>query len=621
MPMTKNKKQNLRNNEYYDMQAIFDGLYADSKENKIFQHLMEIIKSEENIKLAYRNIKRNGGSTTPGVDGISIKDIEKIPIDRYIKAVQNKLKWYKPKPVKRVEIPKPNGGFRPLGIPTMIDRLVQQSIKQVLEPICEAKFHEYSYGFRPNRSAENAISKVQNFIHFTKLYYVVDIDIKGFFDNVNHSKLIKQIWHLGIRDKTLLCVIKEMLKAPVVMPDGSYQNPTKGTPQGGILSPLLANIVLNELDWWISSQWETQPTKFKYKVIEHKEGHKDRGSVYRALKRTNLKEMYIVRYADDFKIFCRKRSDANKVFIAVKQWLYERLKLEINSEKSKVVNLKKNYSEFLGFKIKVVNKGGKKVVKSHVCDKAIKRETVKLIEQIKHIQRPKDVYNEAFSLNKYNSMVMGMHNYYQIATDVNSDFKKIRHRVQICMNNRFGTKIKKTGTITLKCIRDRYGQRKDIRFIHDRVVVPVGYIQHKNPMSKKSIVNNYTIEGREGIHKSLRLNMEILYRLMRSSVENQSVEYMDNRISTWCAQSGKCAITGVELEFDDIHCHHIIPKGTPFFGTDAFSNLVIVHKNVHILIHATHPNTIQKYLDLLKLTEKQINKVNSFRQKAGLEAI
>ena len=115
--------------------------------------------------------------------------------------------------------------------------------------------------------------------------------------------------------------------------------------------------------------------------------------------------------------------------------------------------------------------------------------------------------------------------------------------------------------------------------------------------------------------------MEILYRLMRSSVENQSVEYMDNRISTWCAQSGKCAITGVELEFDDIHCHHIIPKGTPFFGTDAFSNLVIVHKNVHILIHATHPNTIQKYLDLLKLTEKQINKVNSFRQKAGLEAI
>lgn len=488
--MTKNKKQNLRNNEYYDMQAIFDALYAESKENKIFQHLMEIIRSEENIKLAYRNIKRNGGSTTPGVDGISIKDVEKVPIDRYIQAVQNKLKWYKSKPVKRVEISKPNGGFRPLGIPTMIDRLVQQSIKQVIEPICEAKFHEYSYGFRPNRSAENAISKIQNFVHFTKLYYVVDIDIKGFFDNVNHGKLIKQMWHLGIRDKTLLCIIKEMLKAPVIMPDGSYQNPTKGTPQGGILSPLLANIVLNELDWWISSQWETQPTKFEYKVIEHKEEHKDRGSVYRALKRTNLKEMYIVRYADDFKIFCRKRSDANKVFIAVKQWLYDRLKLEINSEKSKVVNLKKNYSEFLGFKIKVVNKGGKKVVKSHMCDKAIEREAEKLIEQIKHIQRPKNVYNEAFSLNKYNSMVMGMHNYYQFATDVNSDFKKIRRRVQICMNNRFGSKLKKTGTITLKCIRDRYGQSKEIRFIHDRVVVPVGYIQHKNPMSKKSIVNN-----------------------------------------------------------------------------------------------------------------------------------
>ena len=111
----------------------------------------------------------------------------------------------------------------------MIDRLVQQCIKQVLEPICEAKFHEYSYGFRPNRSAENAISKVQNFIHFSKMYYVVDMDIKGFFDNVNHTKLIKQMWTLGIRDKTLLCIIKEMLKAPVVLPNGCIEHPTLGS--------------------------------------------------------------------------------------------------------------------------------------------------------------------------------------------------------------------------------------------------------------------------------------------------------------------------------------------------------------------------------------------------------
>ena len=271
------KKQSLRNSEYYCMQSEFDELYSQSQKGRIFQNLMEIIRSDENIKLAYRNIKRNGGSFTPGVDGITIQDIEKWPVEWYVKTVRQKLTWYKPRPVKRVEIPKPNGGVRPLGIPTMIDRLVQQCIKQVLEPICEAKFHEYSYGFRPNRSAENAISKVQNFIHFSKLYYVVDMDIKGFFDNVNHTKLIKQMWTLGIRDKTLLCIIKEMLKAPVVLPNGCIEHPNRGTPQGGILSPLLANIVLNELDWWISSQWETHPTHTPYKVIIHKDGHSDRG--------------------------------------------------------------------------------------------------------------------------------------------------------------------------------------------------------------------------------------------------------------------------------------------------------------------------------------------------------
>ncbi len=370
--MATKKKQTLRNSEYYDMQSTFDELYAKSQNGQVFQNLMGIICSEENIQLAYRNIKRNGGSVTPGVDGITIRDIEQMPAEKYIRTVQKKLAWYKPKPVKRVEIPKPNGGIRPLGIPTMFDRLVQQSIKQVLEPICEAKFHEYSYGFRPNRSAENAISKVQNLIHFTKLYYVVDMDIKGFFDNVNHSKLIKQMWSLGIRDKTLLCIIKEMLKAPIILPDGSKVLPQKGTPQGGVLSPLLANIVLNELDWWISSQWETHPTHTPYKIIEHKEGHQDRGSIYRALKRSNLKEMYIVRYADDFKIFCRKRDDANKAYFAIKQWLAERLKLEISEEKSKVVSLKRHYSEFLGFELKVVQKRKKWVVRSGCARKPFK---------------------------------------------------------------------------------------------------------------------------------------------------------------------------------------------------------------------------------------------------------
>ena len=260
----KQKRAKIRYTEYYHLQNAFDNLYADSLKGKIFGGLMGIITSEENIKLAYRTIKGNKGSNTPGVDGRTIKDLAKLDEDKFVSLIQRQFSWYNPRPVKRVEIPKPNGKTRPLGIPTIVDRMVQQCILQVLEPICEARFHDHSNGFRPNRGTENAIAQCCRLMQVQNLHYVVDIDIKGFFDNVCHSKLIRQIWELGIRDKTLLCIIKAMLKAQIVMPDGKRITPNKGTPQGGILSPLLSNIVLNELDWWVSSQWEDMPTHYPY---------------------------------------------------------------------------------------------------------------------------------------------------------------------------------------------------------------------------------------------------------------------------------------------------------------------------------------------------------------------
>lgn len=196
--MTKQKK--LRHLEYYDLQETFDKLYAESKQGELFTNLMELISSEDNIRLAYRNIKRNAGSITSGTDGKTIKDIEKLSAEKLVEIIRNKFRFYKPKPVRRVEIPKPNGKMRPLGIPTIIDRIVQQCILQVLEPICEAKFHERNNGFRPNRSAENALAQCYKMIQVQNLHLVVDIDIKGFFDNVDHAKLIRQMWTLGIRD-------------------------------------------------------------------------------------------------------------------------------------------------------------------------------------------------------------------------------------------------------------------------------------------------------------------------------------------------------------------------------------------------------------------------------------
>lgn len=617
--MRTKKKSKLRNAEYYDIQQEFDELYKKSKKNCKFTDLLSIITSEENIKLAYRNIKKNHGSKTAGTDGKTIQDLEKWQTETLINHIRKKLEYYEPQAIRRVEIPKPNGKKRPLGIPTIMDRLIQQCIYQILEPIAEAKFHERSNGFRPNRSTEHAIAQVYKMVQTQQLYYIVDIDIKAFFDNVQHGKLLKQMWQIGIQDKKLLKIISVMLKAEVA----GIGFPEKGTPQGGIISPLLSNIVLNELDWWIASQWETMPTKHEY---QGRKTRTDNSSKYRALRTSKLKECYLVRYADDFKILCRYHNDAKRLFIATQQWLKERLGLEINTEKSKIIDLRKNYSEFLGFKIKVHRKGKrheqkvKYTIHSRVSDKAIKRIKDTTSRIIKRIEFPKDEKKEVYAIDFYNSFVMGVHNYYCLATCVNKDFDKIAFHVRKRLRNRLKSRLSRKGVIQYKYIEEKYGKSKEIRFIHGKAIIPLGYVQHQNPMWKNGKVNKYTPEGRKEIHNQLqKVNLNILHYLMRNPNENQSVEYNDNRLSLYCAMQGKCAITKTILEKDNIHCHHIIPRKDG--GGDNYQNLLLIDKRVHILLHATKAETIEKYLGILNLSKAQLNKLNTYRATLNLNAI
>lgn len=270
--------------------------------------LLERILRRENMFTALAKVKANKGAG--GVDGISTEEIDRYLRENWVE-IRDKIRrrTYKPQPVRRVEIPKPNGGVRNLGIPTVVDRVIEQAIAQVLTPIGESQFSEYSYGFRPNRRAQQAIVKLLEY--FNDGYtYIVDIDLEKFFDNVPQDKLMTLVHNL-INDPDTESLIRKYLNAGVMV-EGRYEETTKGTPQGGNLSPLLSNIMLNELD-----------------------------------KELEARKLHFVRYADDCVIAVGSNAAANRVMGSMTKWIEKKLGLKVNMSKSKVT--KPSRLKYLGF--------------------------------------------------------------------------------------------------------------------------------------------------------------------------------------------------------------------------------------------------------------------------------
>ena len=603
------KKDKLRYNEYYDMQHIYDELYAQSKNGNNFYKVLEIIGSEQNICLAYRNLKTNSGSKTAGTDGLTIDDIKHLCDEDIIMKVRSSLDNYQPKSVRRVFIPKSGSDKRrPLGIPCIWDRLVQQCILQVLEPICEPKFHNHSYGFRANRSAHHALGRVTSLINISKYHYCVDVDIKGFFDNVNHGKLLKQIWTLGIRDKRLICIISKMLKAEI---DGE-DVPEKGTPQGGLLSPLLSLIVLNELDWWVSSQWETFQPKHRNK----------NGWFQYAKKHTRLKSGFIVRYADDFKIMCSTYEEAQRFYHSTVDFLNKRLKLEISPEKSKVVNLKKNSSDFLGFKIKVIPKGKTKhgyVAKTDMNQKALKKAKTNLKLKVKDIVR----HTTTFQIARYNLAVMGMQNYYCAATNIYNNLTEVSYALLPTTRVRF-KKIAKlipfeTTSQDFQMKTTGIRPQTKIIMIADTPLLPINGVKHKNPLNFSQDICNFTEHGRSKIHEEIALVTKgEIQILLKHKDTTKSVEFNDNRISVFIAQQGNCYITNRRHSPTDMVC---IYKNITETDRDKYQNLVFVEIPISKAILTESVQQAKMWLMNYGLSSQQKRKLNKIRANYGYQAI
>ena len=361
--------------------------------------LLEEILSRDNMLLAYKRVKSNKGAS--GIDGVSVDEI-----DEYIKAhwveIREKIRKrkYQPQPVRRVEIPKPNGGVRNLGIPTVIDRIIEQAIAQVLTPIAEPHFSENSYGFRPKRRAQQAVIKLLEYLN-DGYEYIVDIDLEKFFDNVPQDKLMTLVGKL-IHDPDTESLISKYLRAGVMV-RGQYEKTEKGTPQGGNLSPLLSNIMLNELD-----------------------------------KELEARKLHFVRYADDCVITVGSSAAANRVMHTITDWIERKLGLKVNMTKTKVT--RPSGLKYLGFGFWKDSKDGKWKARPH------QDSVLKFKRKLKELTRRNWSVLMDLRIQKLNEVIRGWINYFKIGSmkgKLEEIDERVRTRIRIVIWKQWKTSKKR----------------------------------------------------------------------------------------------------------------------------------------------------------------------------------
>ena len=362
---------------------------TERKERMDTSSLMEQILSNDNLNRAYLQVVRNKGAE--GVDGMKYTKLyEYLVKNGEIIKEQLRSRKYKPQPVRRVEIPKPDGGIRNLGVPTVTDRFVQQAIAQVLSPIYEEQFHDHSYGFRPNRCAQQAILTALDMMNDGN-DWIVDIDLEKFFDTVNHDKLMTIIGRT-IKDGDVISIVRKYLVSGIMI-DDEYEDSIVGTPQGGNLSPLLANIMLNELD-----------------------------------KEMEKRGLNFVRYADDCIIMVGSEMSANRVMRNISRFIEEKLGLKVNMTKSKVD--KPQGLKYLGFGFYFDSRTHQYKAKPHA------KSVEKFKKRMKVLTRRSWGVSNSYKVEKLNQLIRGWFNYFKIGS-IKSLCKeldtKIRFRLRMCI--------------------------------------------------------------------------------------------------------------------------------------------------------------------------------------------
>ena len=547
-----------------EFRAIQDEMYAMSKKaielktRPIFKGLMEIIVSETVIITAIHNIKSNKGSKTPGTDGEVITKYLQNDYAQTIKMVRDYASNYEPALIRRKWIPKPGKKkeLRPLGIPVIINRIFEECIRLTIEPIMEAQFFEHSYGFRPMRSTEQALGRLTSLVHHTGYHWVVEGDISKYFDTINHRRLLNRLWEMGIRDRRLLQIIKKMMETGII---NEISKNMDGVAQGGILSPLLANVYLDVFDQWIDYQWVGKPTKHTYV-------HRD--AKLKALKRTKISPAYLIRYCDDWVLVTRSKSEAQRWKKRIAQFLKDELKLTLSETKTAITNLRRQKVKFLGFEYKLV-KGKSKtgfITRTKPNHERLKLKVKELLRKTKQLKRQPTREALVHNINLLNSRIRGIINYYQAATWVNYELGKFAYQLiwaaYRSLKKNYGGKWTPANQVdNLTSVHKHYTGKIPAITYQDSIIgiTNLAFCKWVNTRLKTQQETPYTMSGRainvkRTGKKPLMVRADELLSEDFSNLIAQGLtgnlynfEYFMNRAYAFNRDKGRCRISGKEL--------------------------------------------------------------------------
>lgn len=622
---------NVRFSTEAELKQTLDFLYEKSKEGIAFTGLVEAMVNEVTIVTAIHNIKSNKGSKTAGVDQMKMDKYLQMPKEDLIALIRDNFSNYKPKPARRVYIPKKNGKQRPLGIPTVLDRIIQECVRIIIEPICEARFYPHSYDFRPYRAQKHAIRDIVNVINASTFsqdqpVWAVEGDIKGCFDNIDHRILLKKIWRIGIHDKRVIKMIQQMLKAGYIE-SGILNDTNLGTMQGGILSPLLSNVYLNDFDWFVGRMYMEPHRQCKHKCNDT-----------RRLKWSGVTPKYNFRFADDWVILTSTEQEAYRLKRMLTKYFRNKMKLELSQEKTSVTDLRTEGIHFLGFVVKAEKKRRTpdprtwtdNLVGKPLPDMGrLKDKIQKIANEVREIGEITERSVQAAQIQRVNSMIVGLAQYLQpsiCSHAFHAIDRRINNTALAVWKRRFPKHYNKYQIPLEKLcnLPHRHEGYKSKTFAipieGEWFGITYAFITHSKYESKPfdQRMTPYSEEGRR-IYSYYRNRSKPLpcdrpsvntARDIQLSVYAKTVfnfEYFMNREYAYNRDNGKCKCCKTPLFLDDKkYCYHI--KGElPLDKVNKVQNLIWLCNNCYRMVNngPIPPN----------IDEKVLKRIEKYKQK------